>query len=272
MKSIKTKYILGVLVVALAVAVASPAIVHGFWKIRSSNPVRRGGALATESGCFRCHGPLGEGGVPDPATEGDKIPAWNGGVWMMYVKNDDEIRKFIREGSGKGDHDEEPSGEEEEAGEHHGMRMPEFDSILDSGDLDDLVAAFKVLSGMSVTPAGSPERRGANLARQWNCFSCHGPAGSGGFPNPRSFAGFIPGWYGADFRDLVRDRDEFGLWIREGSIKRLTSNPLASFFVERQKVLMPAYKRFTEEQIDDLWAYAQWLAETNGGSEGEAPW
>ncbi|MBD3868741.1 MAG: c-type cytochrome [Acidobacteria bacterium] len=269
MKSIKMRYLLGALALALILALASPAIIHGFWKVRSSNPVRRGIVSARELGCFRCHGALGQGGVPDPGKPDENIPAWNGGVWMMYVKNDDAIRKYIREGTV---HAHEHGDEQGGGAGHRGIEMPAYGNMLDDGELNDLVATFKVLSGMSVTPAGSPARRGADLARKWNCFSCHGPAGSGGLPNPGSFAGFIPGWYGADFNDLVRDREEFEAWIREGSIKRLSLHPLASIFIKRQKVLMPAYAELTVEEVDDLWAYAQWLAETSGGSAGELPW
>ena len=269
MKSIKMRYLLGAFAVAVILALLAPSIVHTFWRIRSANPVRSGLTVATEMGCFRCHGPLGSGGVPDPGKPGEMIPAWNGGVWMMYVKNDDDIRKLIQEGTVHAhDHGADGGGDDG----HQGLVMPSYGNILDDDEVEDLVKTFKVLSGMSVTPTGTPQRRGAELAQKWNCFSCHGPAGAGGYPNPKSFTGFIPGWYGADFNDLVRDREEFGAWIREGSIKRLSRHPLASIFIKRQKVLMPAYRDFTDEQIDELWAYVQWLAETQGGSLGEQPW
>jgi hypothetical protein len=36
---------------------------------------------------------------------------------------------------------------------------------------------------------------------------------------------------------------------------------------------MPAYAGLTREQLDDLWAYVEWLAETDGGHQGEiSPW
>ena len=100
-----------------------------------------------------------------------------------------------------------------------------------------------------------------------------GSAGSGGLPNPGSFTGYVPGWYGADFGELVRDRQEFDGWIRDGTIPRLARHPIAGYFLERQRVPMPAYRDMTTGELDNLWAYFQWLEETDGGHRGEIqPW
>ena len=151
--------------------------------------------------------------------------------------------------------------------------MPAYAGVINARDLGDLVATFKVLSGMVLPVKAERARAGYELARDRNCFSCHGPAGSGGLPNPGSFVGFIPGWYGAGFDDLVRDRQEFEDWIRDGSIPRLAEHPIAGYFLTRQRISMPRYRDLTPEQIEDLWAYVQWLEETDGGHNGEIfPW
>ena len=131
---------------------------------------------------------------------------------------------------------------------------------------EDLVAAYKVLSGMSAPAEDSPAGRGYQTARTWGCFSCHGPGGSGGLPNPGSFTGFIPGWYGADFRDMVRGREEFTSWIRDGAIPRLTRNPLALYFMRRQRIRMPRYRSLQSDAVQDLWSYVRWLEDTGGGA------
>jgi len=209
---------------------------------------------------------------------------------MMYVKNDEEIRKWIAEGSPAAEHehsdesraedggmrDDHVTGHAEEAtgdSGHAGIRMPAFGDLLSQRELDDLVASFKVASGMVRPPAGTGERRGHDLAREWNCFSCHGVAASGGLPNPGSFAGFIPGWYGPDFHELVKNREEFDAWIRSGSIPRIERNPIASHYVRKQRIAMPEYPDLTAAELDDLWSYSLWLAETGGGHEGApSPW
>ena len=258
---------------AVLLAALSPRIVQGYWSVRSSNPVRRGVARATELGCFSCHSELGRAGLPDPGKSDTEVPSWSGGVWMMFVESDEEIRNYILYGSRTKPDVESTEGHRHESRSEQAIHMPAFEAVLDPQELEDLVAAFKVLAGMNLPASDSPERRGYELARTWQCFSCHGPAGSGGLSNPASFAGFIPGWYGADFRDLVRNREEFDEWIQEGTIPRLANNPVASFFIRRQRVPMPAYKNLTAGDRDDLWAYAQWLEETDGGYKGGGnPW
>jgi mono/diheme cytochrome c family protein len=189
---------------------------------------------------------------------------------MMYVENDDDIRRYILEGSA-GHAEEQAHGHETDDHDHtlDAITMPAYADVISQSDLEDLVATFKVLSGMVAPSRGTPARVGYDAAREWKCFSCHGPGGSGGLPNPGSFTGFIPGWYGADFEDLVRDRKEFDSWIREGTIRRLSGHPIAKYFLARQRMSMPGYREVTQDQVDNLWAYVQWLKETDGGHRGE---
>ena len=91
--------ILGALVLAVVLAaILGPWAVKAWWGHRSSNPVRRGVALAGELGCFSCHGPEGRAGIADPGHP-QGVPAWSGGVWMMYVASDEEIRRIILDGA-----------------------------------------------------------------------------------------------------------------------------------------------------------------------------
>ncbi len=265
------QWLLAGVVIVVLVALAAPRLVALYWESRSSNTVRRGIRKASGLGCFSCHGGLGREGIPLPGQD-QGVPAWSGGEWMMYVQTDEDIRRLILDGSSgrapdpsHADHEHEPLGAT--------LTMPAYRDLLKGSDLDDLVAAFKVLSRMVLPPRESPARRGVELSRQWRCFSCHGPAGSGGLPNPGSFVGFIPGWYGADFRDLVKSREEFDLWVRKGAIPRIADHPIARFFIQRQRVSMPAYSESTAKELDELWAYVQWLQETDGGRLGAAaPW
>jgi len=93
------------------------------------------------------------------------------------------------------------------------------------------------------------------------CFNCHGGMGIGGLPNPGSLKGYIPGFGGADFDELVRDDDELRSWIRTGGIPRLRNDVLASHFIERQHIRMPAFTdRLAPADLDGVVAYVRWLA------------
>lgn len=253
--------------IAAAVLLA-PRLIGSFWEVRSSNPVRRGIARAQELGCFTCHGHQGRKGIRDPGSEDGEVPAWSGGVWMMYLEDEQEIREFILDGISER---RVASVTALQQLENAAIAMPAYREVLRGSDLDDLTAAFLVLSRMRGPAKNTPEERGWRLARHWQCLDCHGPGASGGTSNPGSFAGFIPGWYGSDFEDLVRDRVEFDAWIHDGKIERLASHPIASRFIESQRIQMPAYPDLTLEELDDLWAYAAWLGETGGGVRVPAP-
>lgn len=185
---------------------------------------------------------------------------------MMYVKEESEIREFILDGISKRRAASETA---RAVRERAAIRMPAYRDRLSDDETDDVVAAFLVLSGMKRPRDGTPEFEGLAEAEEHGCLSCHGAGGSGGLPNPGSFTGFIPGWYGADFRDLVRDRAEFDAWVRDGTIPRLSGNPAARWFLERQKIRMPRYREMPAEDLHAIWAYVSWLEETHGGLDAE---
>ena len=244
-------WILCLAVVLLLVAVASPWMVRTYWAARTSNPVRRGLQTAGKLGCFSCHGELGQRGIPDPGVANLNVPTWNSQANARSLRTDSDIRDVISKGSYP-------------PHENPAIEMPAYEGLLNGSDLDDLVAAFKVLCGRNGPAPASGPRRGLDLALEWRCFQCHGFAGSGGVANPGSFAGFVPGWYGPDFDDLVRTRREFDEWIVEGSLSRLDDHLIASYFTRRQRLSMPAYGEMSRSDLDDLWAYVLWLAATGG--------
>ena len=75
----------------------------------------------------------------------------------------------------------------------------------------------------------------------------------------------MPGWYGADFEDLVHDQGEFVGWVREGRIAGVAEHPLAPRFLRAQRLQMPAYAKMSDDDLDALWAYVSWLRATRGG-------
>src|SRR5438094_533292 len=108
----------------------------------------------------------------------------------------------------------------------------------------------------------TPAVRGYRLAAGIGCFSCHGPLGAGGVSNPGSFKGYIPGFWGGDFDELVRDDGELRQWIAEGGIPRISEHPIGRIFVRRQVIKMPAFAHGhvqSPEDIDALMAYLRWI-------------
>ena len=94
-----------------------------------------------------------------------------------------------------------------------------------------------------------------------------GVAGSGGLPNPGSLGGFIPGFAGRNFGDLVENEAEFREWVLDGESSRLAANPLLRYFWRRQQISMPAYReRLAPEEIDSLWKWVLSLQEPLAGS------
>ena len=103
--------------------------------------------------------------------------------------------------------------------------------------------------------------QGEQLARERNCFRCHGELGQGGFTNSGALKGYIPGYYGKDFRALTGNGhpEYVREWIRTGSAKSVTDHPLtgliARHFLDRQAVSMPIFASLSDPEINLLADY-----------------
>jgi mono/diheme cytochrome c family protein len=222
------------------------------------NAAQRGARLAAELGCFSCHGPGGRGGMPNPGSATGEVPSFHEGTLMMYAHDDNDLRGYILNGGPTAKLARPEYRAEMEA---QLIRMPAFRDVVSTAQVDDLVAFLRSASGLLGPPDGSPAARGADVVTANGCFNCHGAMGIGGLPNPGSLKGYIPGFGGADFDELVRDDDELRSWIRTGGIPRLRNDALASHFIERQRIHMPAFAdRLAPADLDGVVAYVRWLA------------
>jgi mono/diheme cytochrome c family protein len=225
---------------------------------REESETARGRRLAGELGCFNCHGPGGRGGVPNPGSKWDGVPSFHEGTPMMFVGSDDDLRAYILDGAPQAKRQRESYRKEIGA---QAIQMPAYRGWISDRDVDALVAYIRAASEL-LTPEEQKIVRGGELARANGCFGCHGEMGSGGHPNPGSFKGYVPGFQGQDFAELVRSDEELLGWIRDGGIPRLTEDPFASYFLKRQRIQMPPYERFLDESdIDAVAAYVSWLAQ-----------
>ena len=185
--------------VLVILAVLAGGAFGGFAYLRKPHLTQasHGARLAEELGCFACHGPHGTGGIPNPGSEEQEVPAWDGGTAMMYVKNEQEIREWILYGHPKrleNEHSHESSGDHvshskenpvQDSSNALPLRMPAFEDVISKKELENLVAFFKAVAVFDTLPPRA--RAGYQVAFRLGCFGCHGPGGRVGSKNPRSF-------------------------------------------------------------------------------------
>ncbi|MCC6349193.1 MAG: c-type cytochrome [Candidatus Eisenbacteria bacterium] len=243
-----------------AVLLAAVVGVVGFAiVVRADLPAaERGRRLAERSGCFSCHGPGGIKGVANHGRSDLTVPGFEGDV-MMFAKNDEELREWIRDGVTA----RKAKSESWKAASARGaLRMPAYGDRFGRRGLDDLVAYVNVMAG-NPEPQDSLARAGLERIEALGCIGCHGPGGRLAPRNPGSLKGYVPSWDGRDFAELVRDRREFHQWVADGVSDRFKRNALAMHFLERANLRMPAFKDHLQPGDEDaIWAYVQWLRRT----------
>lgn len=242
--------------VLLALLVALPAALRSLLWRWEQNPVLRGAHLAEEMGCLNCHLPFANVEIPNPGSRWGTVPRFQTGNFLMYAESRAEIEEYIRFGAPRV-WLEEPTAVKRLATQH--LRMPAYGDRLSDAQIADLVAWTAAQEGVGL-PGDETADAGRRLARKHGCVSCHGVEGSGGLPNPGSLGGFIPGFVGRNFADLVQDEDEFRTWVWKGTSPRLQSKAWVRYFWERQEIAMPAYEgELSEEEVGQLWAWVQAL-------------
>jgi mono/diheme cytochrome c family protein len=244
-----------IVLIGIAAWLGAPAAIRAYWWRQESNPIRRGAELAARSGCFSCHGPEGARGLPDPGIS-QSVPQWDGGVPMMYVNGAQEVREYIQDGVSKRRARSESAASERRKA---AVLMPAYRDVLRNEEVDDLVAYVMAIAQLE--PISDPDAaKGRDLVRRFRCEACHGISGSGGVLNHGSLKGYVPGWLGPDYPELVRSEEELQQWILEGGTERLNQARLARFFINRQRVKMPAYRTaMTEDDTRAIGAYIRLL-------------
>jgi mono/diheme cytochrome c family protein len=223
------------------------------------DPAVRGRLVAERMGCFGCHGAEGVRGIANPGAPDGVVPALAGGEMMMWAHDESELRAWILDGRIEA-HDEPRQGLEAGRGSRRALVMPAYRAVLAPHELEDLVVYLKSISGLQF-PDDDLAAKGLERMHELGCFRCHGAMGTGGVSNPRSLKGYVPGFVGEDYRELVRDGAELRQWIRNGVSDRFARNPLARVVLERQTLKMPAYgKHLDEADVEALAASVTWLA------------
>lgn len=250
-----------VLALLLVLAVESSCLLIPWARKRilwERNPIERGESLARANGCFACHGAGGHGGVHNPDSDDQDVPTLDGGEMAHYVKNEQELFEYVKYGV--------PERLRKDASHQASVRkaaihMPAYEGVLRDADISDIVS-FILANNVVPSPPKSLAREyaGQNLVFEKGCVGCHGPLGGGGAPNPGSFKGYVPGWRGSDYEELVADDAELKEWIDTGESRRIKALPLGATFLKRQIIKMPAFeKHMTAEERQQVVAYLKWL-------------
>ncbi len=247
------------LVLLAAVTAAAPLFFRSLLWRWELNPVLRGRFLAEELGCSSCHLPYAAVEIPNPESRWGTVPRFGAGNAFMYAPDREAIEEFIRFGAPR---DWLDDGKIRARLERQHLRMPAYGHLSDR-EIADLVAYASAVEGVA-RAGGDEAAAGRELAKRHGCMSCHGIEGSGGLPNPGSLGGFIPGFLGRNFDDLVADEDDFRQWVLDGTSSRLATNPLIRFFWRRQKIAMPSYREeLTDGEVEELW---RWVTAVRGSS------
>ena len=67
-------------------------------EVSDESEVNIGLTIATEMGCFDCHGPMGGGGVSNPGTVGGEVPGFFGASFERQAETLDGIKGIVRDG------------------------------------------------------------------------------------------------------------------------------------------------------------------------------
>ncbi|GAB4108991.1 MAG: hypothetical protein Kow001_08170 [Acidobacteriota bacterium] len=234
------------------------------------SPAHRGRQVAVAAGCFSCHGGLGTVPSLNPGRGPEAtVPD------MVHERMDlDELRQWIRDGISE---ERRQSQAFQAARQNRVIHMPAFGSRLASSEIEDLVAYLALQQYAHSARFRPAPSAGETLARRYACFTCHGELGQGGVENPGSLKGYIPGFFGNDFRALTRngERQDLREWILDGHSQSFWQQGFAGFypgqyFTHRQSIKMPAYRGFiSDEEVETLVDYLLELMEL-GPLSGEA--
>ena len=96
-----------------------------------------------ELGCFRCHGPMGTGGVANPGSLKGYVPGFFGEDYAETVSGPEELREWIRDGASARFRDNPLAAA---VLERQALKMPAYGEHLDDDDLEAIAAAVEWLA------------------------------------------------------------------------------------------------------------------------------
>jgi len=117
----------------------------------------------------------------------------------------------------------------------------------------------------------SPVQRGWKVADEAGCFTCHGPGGIKGAPDPGYGMDDVPTFSAGVMRMYAESEAEIREWILDGIPRRIKNNPEEMKARTGAAVLMPAWRDvLSAGQVDDLVAFVKATAELDKPPDGPA--
>jgi mono/diheme cytochrome c family protein len=114
-------------------------------------------------------------------------------------------------------------------------------------------------------------QRGYRIAEQKGCFTCHGPGGVHGIPDPGHGLGDVPAFTGGLISMYAQNEAEIREWILDGSPKRIREDPTQWKDREKAIIQMPAWRGLlSDRELDDLVAYVKAVSDFENPPEGPA--
>jgi mono/diheme cytochrome c family protein len=124
-----------------------------------------------------------------------------------------------------------------------------------------LAAAALVWMWMTRSALPAAER-GRRLAEAHGCFTCHGPAGRKGTPDPGRKEASVPTFAG-DLMMYAKDAADVREWILDGSTSGKRASETWRARRDAAVLRMPAYRgALTDHQVDDLVAYVMMISDS----------
>jgi mono/diheme cytochrome c family protein len=114
-------------------------------ELEEAELITLGDRLSRQSGCYQCHGELGQGGAENFASFRGYIPGFQGGDFRKLTDdaNPAEIRHWIEHGRGVAIESGILGGMAKKYFEEQAIPMPAYEGVLSDGEIELLVAYLK---------------------------------------------------------------------------------------------------------------------------------
>ena len=124
-----------------------------------------GDRLSRQSGCYQCHGDLGQGGAENFASFKGYIPGFQGRDFLKLTDNgqSDEIRHWIEHGRGRAIESGLLGGIAKHFVDAQAIPMPAYQGVLSDGEIELLVAYLQWLNRQGPLTATAIESIGETI-------------------------------------------------------------------------------------------------------------